>query len=428
MNINIDDLSFDLLKYIMEFLSLKQLFIVESVSKKWQKCARKTMQQIKSLEKLKHISDEFHYGIDHNNIDIFNCIATKCPNIKQLDLSSTKLTGDNIFVSIAKLCPKLESIDFSCSWIKANKHDIEEFGKLIGPQLIKCHFGLRSFDHGFMMVFCKYLKNIEEITFQLLSNEETVQLFHHLNSKCKNLKMVRWRAFNFNLIEKHIQLKNQDIIDVIHRIDRLMTCLSVLSRFRFPINNLTELTIAGCRSNTTKVEMIFPNLTKLNINDFTDENFDLISKYKFPKLESVSLKGIPNAIPLSFINQIQNIKSLQYEHGFDWSSLIGWLTNLTEFMLTICDVTNSQLFELINSLSKHNSLENINLKIADYEMTIDDIFYDNLSSLYYAKPNTLITIEIVNKDNEKCIEYKRIFDEAKHLNKLNLKLLYLGNC
>ena len=45
MSVHINDLSFDLLKYILSFLPEKQQFVVESVCTKWQKCIKKLLAQ-----------------------------------------------------------------------------------------------------------------------------------------------------------------------------------------------------------------------------------------------------------------------------------------------------------------------------------------------------------------------------------------------
>lgn len=76
MCVDINDLSYDLLKYILNFLPDKQLFVVERVSRKWQKCVL-MLEQKKSLEGLDCYSDKFKsansfysYIINDNNIGI----------------------------------------------------------------------------------------------------------------------------------------------------------------------------------------------------------------------------------------------------------------------------------------------------------------------------------------------------------------------
>lgn len=147
MSININDLSSDLLKYILNFLSDKQLFLVESVCTKWQKCVRKLLDQKESLKRLDHYShkfvktEKFWFGIriviNDNNINILKNILSKCYNIKHLNLWRTDVDGNSL-IEIVKLCSKLESIHFLNPDIYAYEDEMDEFGKIIAPQLKKC--------------------------------------------------------------------------------------------------------------------------------------------------------------------------------------------------------------------------------------------------------------------------------------------------
>ena len=89
MSLHIKDLSHDLLKYIFNFLPDKQLFVVESICTKWQKCVRKLFDQKETLKCLYHYSHKFKYKsfgftyiFNNINIDILKNILSKCPNIK----------------------------------------------------------------------------------------------------------------------------------------------------------------------------------------------------------------------------------------------------------------------------------------------------------------------------------------------------------
>ena len=94
--------------------------------------------------------------INNDNIGILNNILSKCPNTKHLDLSNTRVTDNNSLIEIAKLCTKLESIDFECSEMNVSEDEMNEFGKIIGPQLIKCN--LRLINRDFFIIFFKHLK------------------------------------------------------------------------------------------------------------------------------------------------------------------------------------------------------------------------------------------------------------------------------
>ena len=65
-------------------------------------------------------------------------------------------------------------------------------------------------------------------------------------------------------------------------------------------------------------EMKFENLKELNIFQFNNRNFNVISKFKFPNLEFVCIENYKNhVLPMSFYHQIENIKTLKCKY-FDW--------------------------------------------------------------------------------------------------------------
>ena len=190
------------------------------------------------------------------------------------------------------------------------------------------------------------------------------------------------------------------------------------------MNNLNELTIRGGNHHNS-IEKTFENLTKLNITHFFDKNFDSISKFKFPKLESVSINYSAD-IPSSFIRQIKSIKSLYYYCGYYFSSSISQLTNLTDLVLIwhFGEDKYSEALQGFDVLSKHKTLQNIKLGIYDNEFIINNDFYNKLASLCDAKPKTKIIIatEDYKSVTEQYINYKKMFDEAKRLHKFNMKL------
>lgn len=430
MSVGINDLSYDLLKYILNFLEDRQLFVVERVSRKWQKSVLKLLAQKKTLKKLNDYSEKFAQSfsfmnlINNNNIVILKNILSKCPNIKHLDLSNTRVTDNNSLIEIAKLCTKLESIDFKCSEINVSEDEMNEFGKIIGPQLIKCN--LRWINRDFFMIFFKHLKNIEDISFNAFQNEQIKELVHHLNIESKNLKV--W----FCPFEK-FDHKDEDMTNVIQRVEHLKIYLSILLRFKVDLVNLTELTIYNFyNEDSIKTEMTFVNVTKLNIQGFHDFQFDLISKFKFPKLESVLIEQHDD-IPISFIYQIKNIKSLNCNRI---SPEILQLRQLTKIVLkTIISCYDDEFFKyLIKSfdvLSQHKSLQNIKIEIEDPNMYIDEIdifyhFYEKIISFYRAKQNSRIVIKIYQHKigQNEFKEFKKLFEETKQkLHKVNMELM-----
>ena len=146
--------------------------------------------------------------------------------------------------------------------------------------------------------------------------------------------------------------------------------------------------------------MTFVNVTKLNIEGFHDFQFDLISKFKFPKLESVVIQQHDD-IPTSFINQIKNIKSLHYNRISPEILQLSQLTKIVFKTIILCydDEFFKYLIKIFDILSKHQLLQNIKVEIEDPNMYIDEIdvfyhFYEKIISFYKGKPNSGIVIKI----------------------------------
>lgn len=476
---NINDLPNELLEEILNYLPEKQLFVVESVSKIWQNCVKSILALKKSLKKLNYYSKKFenlasYFGGEQNliihdkNIEILDNILTKYINIVHLDLSKTIIDGGNNLIAIANLCPSIQSINFDLSNINVIQNEMGQFGKLIGPQLKNCIFG--NLDDN-LMIFLKQLRNIEETDFRSSSCAQIGQLFRHLNLECNHLKSLCW---NLRLIKSHcngiyfdseslsnnpecdlenFDFNNSDMINVIQRIKYLKIKLPLLLEFDFELNNLIEMTIYGYYSTNNRLaDKTFANVTKLEVNNFNRIDFNSICKFKFPKLETVTLNSIDYSpgsnnnynkfiIPESFMDQIKNIKQLTlngYSYTFNNYNLLAvyqldQLTQLTklvwnDIVLKFCDKDdeNAYVFRAINILSKHNTLINIQLTFNDNFMTINKLFYESLINLCEAKLNTKIVIKL-----EKSIQtknnynnYKLLFDKTKFEHKLNMELVF----
>ena len=424
MPVHIDDLPLEMLELILSFLDDKQLFLVERVSKKWQKRVLKMLKKEKTLKKLDYYSKKFKDDpsgrwniINDNNIDILKKILSKCPDIKILDLSCTNVTGNNNLLLIANLCNKLESINFNNSNITVSENEIEQFIKKIGPQLIK----FSQFLH-FKMELYKHMENIEDISFYTWTTERIDQFFHIINNHCKSLKVL---SLGTSSIGYNIQ--NNDMINVLQRIEHLVIQVEKLPSFQFDLNNLTELSLYGDHMYwTTLTKMKFANVTKLNVEAFYKIHFISISKFKFPKLESVTIMNAN--ITRSFINQIKNIKSLEINELNP--SIISELNHLTDLVCKEITLRNDKsfvrLFKFFDNLLHHNLFKNIKFEIYDLKLKIYNESYEKLASLCKAKPNTKIVIKIdkpsssSSKATQKFIDYKKLFDETKHLHKFNI--------
>ena len=204
MTSKFSELSFDLTKYIFSFLSEKELFQIERVSKKFQKCILFLLAKKKSLKSLDYYSSKFknhkkeRFIIDDKNIDILKNILKKYPNLKHIDLSNTNVIGDGNLIAIVNLVPKLEPLDLTGTFKAGNTHDLNEFAKIVGPKLIRCKFGCNF--NKVIFIISMQMKIIQEIEFEIFDDEkDTEELFKHLNINCQNLKSFGWLRSNHNL-------------------------------------------------------------------------------------------------------------------------------------------------------------------------------------------------------------------------------------
>lgn len=460
MSLNINDLPFELLSEIFILLPFKQQFVVESVCLRWKECVRKLM-ELKKTFNLKSLGDysdmfldqEYRCVINDNNFYILKSILTKCPNINQLDFNDATVQGWNhLLLSIGNLCPKLKTIYFNDS-IKVSQQEINEFAQIFGSQLIKlsighCNYVFADYDYGFynyvnhrhyyrrqhnyqvnLMVLIKQLKNIEDIGFQTKTIQEQKELFHYLNSECKNLKVLHLKSY------KNHDFQDQDLIDVMHRIKHLKTHLSNILKFHFDLNNLTELSLNGQYVHQIINEMTFANVAKLNLDFFGKFQFYYLSEFKFPKLEFVSMKEIRNFIPTSFINQIKHIKTLHYyderliDEFINNPLLLSSLTQLVDLVWTDISLKHfdadyyKKLFQCFTIISEYKSFKKIKLGFIDSQMKINKNFYE-LLNFSVSRSITEIVIQVYKDDfDEKFNDYKMAFEETKHLHKLNMKLI-----
>ena len=182
--------------------------------------------------------------------------------------------------------------------------EIDEFAKLIGPQLHYCN--LDDWDTNLKLSILKRLKNIKEIVIE--SRYFKKVYFDYLKS-FKNLTSLKWIRNNSNQVNMF-----NNLMITFQRVNRLNVDMMTFLNVNFQLNNLTELTLRGGYGEENKIDgsngMVLEYLKKLKIINFI--NYNSMSKMALPKLESVSIKEPPLkfGIPASFFNQIKNIKHL----------------------------------------------------------------------------------------------------------------------
>lgn len=415
MSVNINDLPFDVLFYILDDLPFKQLFMVERVCKDWQKCVKKLLARKKTLdsfgdysEKFKRNSDykhEYRYIIDDSNIHILKKILLKCPNITNFHFKETRIYGKNILLTIANLCPKLQRISFG-DVMFVGEDNWNEFAVKFGPQLTQCVIN-SPFDLylEYQMILFKNFEKIKYLNFETI--RESVKLFRPLKS-CENLKELSWRHFNGLCIP--FNYSDENVIAVLQKIQKFTTELRILNNVGMHMNNLIDLKLIETNERIPVNEidinkMTFPKLKYLEIliNNKTATN--VLLKYKFPKTENIKLE-------IDHFNCFLNLKQ-QFEQLF--SILKFYIKELTIGQLKNCDlapilslgefnVLNLTGINIVNQsdfntftnnltvISNHESLQNIKIYLND--SYLDDNIFLNIAALSNKMHDTKIDIEI----------------------------------
>ena len=191
------------------------------------------------------------------------------------------------------------------------------------------------------------------------------------------------------------------------RINRLDIELSNLTKITFKMDNLIELTLHGLDYDAEIKHLKFKNLTftnlrKLKINQFFDYSFVVISKLKFPQLEIVSIDDFIGNIPSSFVNQIKQVKSLEFSNcDYFNPEILSKLKFLNNFVcaqkINPDHFSDCFLPELFHALAAHKSVKNIKVEFVGNGTFELDIFED-IIKLGQAKPNTIFE-NFVSEDN-----------------------------
>ena len=439
--VDINDLDYDLLTYLLTFLSNKQLFQIESVCWKWKKCVNKIMKRITEFHAVnfgsffrtnQRYEGSWQYIIHHHNIDKLKIILSKCNQIKHIDFSETFITG-NVLLAFGNGCTQLESIVFE-KYLDVDEEAFEQFAIAIGPKLIRCSFInlYYKFDKNldFIQLIVKHFKNIEEIEIAKSTQKDDEKIFHYLNS-CENLKKIKWKSLGV-VMDYQIEII-QPLYNVFQRINCLDIDFDIFIELEIEMNNLTELIInrenmkdaigSSIIISSQPKSITFNNLEKITIHRISNANLYFMSKFKFPKLQYFN--GIfdylaDNDTIQSFFNQIKNLKTLEINYYYDLK-LIKIFDNLVNLkILTYVDEDNyNEMIELLDFLTQYHSLQQINVKFLDYHLNVE--IFDKIINLCNAKPNCQIEIFIyIWLKSPALEEYKLKYEQTKHL--VNVKL------
>ena len=446
MSVHINDLSSDLLTYLFDFLPDNQIIKIEIVCKKWQNVVFRVLQRKENLNFRRYFmtykpirpmlqpSSSWWCIIDHNNIDIFKKIASKCPNIKHLNLRYTRMDGD-VLITIAKLCSKLESIVWS-KYIDITDEQWDQFTTIISPKLIQwhsdCHASYIDFNK-IEMLFQRF-KKIEKVSFVTENNEQDKKLFDYLNS-CENLNSLKWDLDN--RFEEY--QFDENMIRVIKRINFLHTKLNTFFRFKQTnMDNLIELTLQpGLVENiplnlNKQKEVTFYNLKKLTLLSFQEHHLYAINNFKIPKIQYLDVgssfsRGINfDSTELKpFLDQIKKVNHLIWG-SYVTPNAINSFPQLITFQYNYQKIYNEDLSQVFTAMANHKSLNYIKFPIVDIEMN-GNIFND-LILLGQSKPNAWFEILTytfpINSDLwVKCNQYRNRCEQVKRSFNLNIKIL-----
>ena len=437
---SIDLLSSDLLTYLLSFLPTKQLFKIESVNKKWQKCVRKLLdrritefkidqfygnvfKQRKGFHYLLNSFETLNYIIDHTNIAVVKSILSRCQSVKYLNLSSCKIisTGNNL-IEIAKLCPKLERISFNRANIQVPDDEWNQFTKLIGPKLIECNvMSIKSSNNlNLLKTLFKEFKNIEKLEFR--SREDDQELFVFLNSR--ELKHLIWH----NYVDESF-IKDQKII--FQRLNYLGCTLYTFTQLNCKMDNLIELDIWSWFNNGRRDirykqmdQIEFPNLKRLTI-DLEDGQLKLFSKLNFPNLECLFVRQFNDYLPedeVIFFNLFKKCKEINFQR-FILTEQLYKLTNLTKLTLTCFGMSHEEKLKSFDAITNHKQLEQIIIENISFSFKDIDEYteiFDRINNLKNTKPNAEISVTIffyielfVKNFYETIDEHKKSFERTK---------------
>lgn len=416
---DINDFPNQLLVHLLKFFQTKQLFQLEVVNKQWQLCARESIDKRITTLKLDNncgrnmFSIEnstlcLHRSIGDHNIDAIKKILSKCTNIKTIILLTTDRKN---LASIAHSLPKLECLNVSRQ-SDDSIEEMENFAQIIAPKLIVCNLVMEKPD--IQKIIFKHLKVIEEIRFATKSEQEDEQLFYYLNL-CKNIKKLSWEG-SCDYMDDNSKL-NQNIIDVLQRVNYLRINFYHFAKLNQPLDNLIELNFEvpfafeafGNKYNQIN-EMTFSNLKKL-VTTITKPFLIEFLKLKFPQLEIFFVHNRDHLTDQKFFNQIKNIKEL-YSHGIQFKE--GNLILLKNLVI----LKSFNRFEItkgiIDDMLKHDSLNDIFILNAVVEPTIIIDVFDQIIFLGQTKPDAKITIEfsfdeITQQQKQTLFEYKQKF-------------------
>lgn len=447
MGAHIDDLPNELLMYLFDYLSTKELFHIEVVSKKWQECIREMLsKRIIALRTIIGIAqfEIDQYGavlipdiINDDNLAILKNILSRCTNITRLIFDDTIVYGD--YIEFAKLLHDVQRFDAYFEDEPFNEEftelQWEQFVMMIAPQLKVCEIKM-DFNYNRYNItrpFIKYInsENIEQLRIDGMEKRHDKEIFQHLKS-CKNLKNLKW---NYECSHHEIDCNDQNMVQVLQRLNYLGTDFGILFQLKITLDNLIELNISNFVNdifdnfnNVMEIkdfpanQIMLPNLKKLTVSLRQEDCFNALSKMNFPNLKYLNFTNNMSPdfflfLTEQFFKQFKNIKVFDC-NGFIPNKNIIFLENLTELKINsrFCNSFEPIITELLeqffNGLAELNNLKKIELEFFYYNNLNVNIL-NKIINLYTVKPHIEISFVIdTNNQNEQIInQYEIIFQQ-----------------
>ena len=424
---SMDSLDSDLLIYLMNFLPTKQLFEIECINKKWQKCVRKLLTRRiteykatdLSLGKLKC------WQIDDTTTKKIKYYLTRCQGVKILSLKNCKICASktNNLLDLVKLCPKLEAINLNYSTIKLLEHQWDEFVEFVGHKLIECNIILYGNEMNFNLQrrLFKQFKIIEKLEFNIPKHEWAFELLSALNS-CANLKNLYLNSQWF-----YGDVFSENLVNYFEKINYLEINFKDFTDLNCKMDNLIELKLSmsqnaiGSKRFKQINQIEFPNLKRFSIEMLMNSSqFNAISKFQFPNLEFALIDYRINGTVINdeAIREDQGIfrllKNIKEFHclGIPLTQEILSFNNLTKLRFECNGIELEDESNSYDVIIKHKSIEEL---IIDELIVWDECelnkFYEQIIELGKTKKNAKIFITFkISKFNS---DYKKLRNEFK---------------
>ena len=251
----------DLTEELLQYLSLEDKIRLECVSKQWQRCVYQRQFVIEI-----HTNNRPHNDERLSNVQLFQSLLKKCPNIRRIDLYWHIDQKSEVLSLIGRYCPRLKSLFYQCL-----DNDIYalQFFREYGHKLEELDLEMDSINFPEMceQIF-RHCPNVKKVKLpdnlyhfpddkEILPKLEEIKNYFEICSEDVNQMKI--------LSDKYSQtMKTLDIALYNLTEKELKTCIDCIAQFE----NLKKLTLHLDNFRTTEpfnnyLKLIGQNCTKL---------------------------------------------------------------------------------------------------------------------------------------------------------------------